>query len=414
MAKYRHSKGPSVLQVFIIVLVVILSIAVIGGAAFAVYHFAIDKNEPEPTEPSLETLPPATVEEVATEPPTEDVNAQYTSLAQDYMADMSLEEKIYQMMIVTPEELTDVDVATVAGDMTKEAIKSYPVGGIYYSAQNFEDEEQTTEMIKNSQSYAKTPMFIAVTEEGGEKSPVLSKLSSQQFDESVYAKSGDQVVQDYAGVISNSIASYGFNLNLAPCANNEGDNAFAGDTKGDLLCSAFNGFNSNGVISALKFFPVLSDSDKLTDELRETEFVPFAAAIDAGADVIMVGDAKVSGIDPDNPAYLSERIVTEILIKELKYNGVVMSPDLTEKDDDTIVSALNSGINLLLCPDDIDDYVETIKQAISSGALTQDKIDLSVTKILALKYKYGIIPAPVTPTPSEITSESTEIVFATE
>ncbi len=412
MAKYRHAKGPSALQVIVIILVIVLSIALLGGAAFAVYHFAFDKEE-EIIETTPTKTTPATVEQVATEAPTEDPELRYTTLAQEYLDTMTEDEKIYQMLVVTPEALTGVDVATVAGDATKEAIETYPVGGIVYSADNFEDEKQTTELIKNSQSYAKTPMLIGVCEEGGENSPVASKLDTQKrFEESIYAKEGDQTILNYAGAIAKNLSTYGFNFNLAPSANLEGENSFQNDEKSDMLCSAVKGFNSNGVIATLKTFPTAVDTDSPTDQLRATAFVPFSAGIDAGADVVMVGDIKASVIDNDNPAFMSKNVVTELLVKELKFSGVVITPDLsntTYTADEVVSGAIGAGANILLCPADIDEYVDSIKAALKDGTITQDQIDESVTKILALKYKYGIIPEPVTPTPSEInTQDSTQ------
>ena len=131
MAKYRHAKGPSPLQVFLIVLVVILSIGVVAGAAFAVYHFGFDKEEEVPTQaPVVPTI--ATFDEAPTEPATEDLDAKYTELAKKYVSNMSEDEKIYQLLITTPESLTGVDAATMAGDATKTALEEYPVGGIVY------------------------------------------------------------------------------------------------------------------------------------------------------------------------------------------------------------------------------------------------------------------------------------------
>ena len=182
MSKYRHAKGLSPMQILIIVAIVIVSLAIIGGGAFAAIQLTKDKEEPTVAPTIATTAPtvaPATIDEPATEA---DSNAQYTELAKKHLENMTIDEKIYQMLVVTPEALTGVDVATAAGDATKTSIEKYPVGGIYYSADNFEDATQTTDMIKNSQSYAKTSMFIAVSEEGGENAPVASKLSTTKVD----------------------------------------------------------------------------------------------------------------------------------------------------------------------------------------------------------------------------------------
>lgn len=87
--------------------------------------------------------------------------------AQNMMEHMSLEEKIYQLFVVTPEQLTGVSTVTMAGDTTRAALEAQPVGGIVFFAPNLLNREQTITMIQNMQSYSKTGLFIAVDEEGG-------------------------------------------------------------------------------------------------------------------------------------------------------------------------------------------------------------------------------------------------------
>ncbi len=419
MATYRHAKGPSALQIIITVLIVVLSIAILAGAAFAVYHFAFDKEEPVETQPP--TTPPtvATLDEAPTEAQTENPDLQYEVMAQDYLKGMSEDEKIYQMLMVTPEALTGVDVATVAGDTTKAAIEKYPVGGIIYDAQNFEDAEQTTELIKNSQSFAKTAMFIAVAEEGGKNSPVSSKLATTAFEDmSTYVKDGEQKIFDIASIIAKDISKFGFNLNLAPVANLEGDNSFGNDaaTVSPFIAQAVNGYQSNNVISALKYFPVATDTDKAAAELTASEFLPFTAGIQNGVGAIVIDNVKVNPIDSENPAFMSERFISELLIKELKFSGVVMTQSLSDEaitskysTDEIVTGTINAGVNVLLAPNNIDEYTSSIKSALAEGKITQEQIDSSVTKILTLKFKFGILGTATSTTTSENASESATV-----
>lgn len=415
MAQYRHAKGPSPLQVFLIVLVVILSIGVVAGAAFAVYHFGFDKEEEVPTQaPVVPTI--ATFDEAPTEPATEDLDAKYTELAKKYVSNMSEDEKIYQLLITTPESLTGVDAATMAGDATKAAIEAKPVAGIVYDAINFEDSAQTTELIKTTQSFAKTSMFIAVAEEGGESSPVSSKLGTTKFEAmSTYAAQGEQKVFDNATQMAKDLTKFGFNLNLAPIANLEGDNAYSTDAAmaSPLVAQGVKGMQENGIISALKTFPVLKDSDKSAQDLKASEFLPFSAGIANNSGIIIAGDAVMTSIDAENPAFMSKNVIAELLIKELKFNGVVMTSDLSTdyitgnfETAQIVENALNAGVNIFFKPSDLDAYVEAIKNAVANGKVTQQQIDDSVAKIIALKYKYGILSE--TATAQTATEASTE------
>ena len=87
------------------------------------------------------------------------------------IGNLDIEEKVAQLFIVTPEEITGVDIATRAGNSTKDALTLYPVGGLIYFSQNFENMDQTVEMLSKSSEYIKDACgiapFMGVDEEGG-------------------------------------------------------------------------------------------------------------------------------------------------------------------------------------------------------------------------------------------------------
>ena len=79
-------------------------------------------------------------EEVVEEEPEYTEEDLLTEVVESYISEMSVEEKVAGLFIVTPEQLTGVDVAVKAGDGTKEAIEKYNVGGLVYSSKNIKDE----------------------------------------------------------------------------------------------------------------------------------------------------------------------------------------------------------------------------------------------------------------------------------
>lgn len=167
---------------------------------------------------------PGTDDQNETDPQTPDAPeasaAQQT--AQALLDTMTDEEKIWQLFFVTPEAITNVNTATVAGETTKKALEQYPVGGIVYFAKNLEDREQTVALLENTQSYAKIPLFLGVDEEGGTVSRVgsnpdmgvpsvgdMRSLGKQQDPAAAYAAGQD---------IGGSLHALGFNLDFAPVA----------------------------------------------------------------------------------------------------------------------------------------------------------------------------------------------------
>ncbi len=169
-----------------------------------------EDEEPLPEEPPAEEVPQT--EEVPEE----------VQKASAYLAGMTKEEKIWQLFFVTPENLTGVGLATRAGDTTKEALRQRPVGGLCYFAANLEDREQVVELLGNTQSYAKTPLFLGVDEEGGVVSRVGSNeaLGVTKFESAAeYGKRADMgEVYQVGETMARELSVLGFNLNFAPVA----------------------------------------------------------------------------------------------------------------------------------------------------------------------------------------------------
>lgn len=151
--KKRKDLGLSALAVLLFIVLFIFF------SGFFVGYSCADKPEKQESTKTTETKKP--------EIPSN--NDSTDPLVEEKIAEMSLSDMVYQMMIVSPEEITDVEVATLAGDSTKKAIETKPIGGLVYAAKNFEDAAQTESLVKNSQGYSKLPLFIAIADDGADK-----------------------------------------------------------------------------------------------------------------------------------------------------------------------------------------------------------------------------------------------------
>ena len=136
--------------------------------------------------------------------------------------EMSLSDKVYQMMFVTPESITGVGAVVRAGETTKNAIAKYPVGGIVYFAQNFENRDQTLEMISNTQKFSKIPLFIGVDEEGGRVARLSGNGAMKVTGHPpmlTVGKDGDPDKAYKIGVtLGKELRELGFNVDFAPVA----------------------------------------------------------------------------------------------------------------------------------------------------------------------------------------------------
>lgn len=337
---------------------------------------------------------------------------------------MSLEEKAAQLFFVTPEDITQVDAATVAGEDTKKAYEQYPVGGIVYFSRNIQGPDQLKEMLSKTQSYAEeiagVPVFLGVDEEGGEVSRVAgNKNFSVTRYESMRAI-GDSKDTSRAYDVGKNLASYlkelGFNIDFAPDADvitNSGNTvignrSFGEDPRlvGAMASQVVKGLQDNGVSACLKHFPghggTVEDShegraytDKTLEEMEAEELVPFQEGIKAEPDFIMAGHISIPKfLGDDTPASLSEQVLTGLLRDKYGYDGLIITDALNMKavsgvysPAEASVKALLAGADMLLMPDDFRAAYHGVLDAVEEGDLSEARIDASVERILRLKMK---------------------------
>lgn len=344
---------------------------------------------------------------------------QSTPDVEDIIQGMTLHEKVCQMFFVKPEELTGVEQVVAAGEITANALKDYPVGGIIYSKPNMTGKSQLQQMIMNTQEYSQIGLFIAADEEGGIVNRLMNTVGTTYIDSMyTYKNQGTQVAYDNAGIIAGDMHALGFNLDFAPVAdvwsnkNNTviGQRAYSDDygEAAELITHAVAGFHAGGVLCTLKHFPGHGDTsedshyssafvNKTKEQLMNEEFVPFKSGIEAGADFVMVGHLIVPDID-EQPATLSQQIIQGILREELGFDGVIITDSLSMSAlagnyscEDIAVKAVEAGNDMLLEPENISVAVSAVKDAVERGDIYEERIDESVRRILNVKIANGLL-----------------------
>lgn len=339
---------------------------------------------------------------------------------------MTLEQKVAQLFIVTPEALVEgVSQVTQAGDMTREGVTAHPVGGIVYFAQNLLDPEQTTTMLANvKQFYAdagNVAPFIAVDEEGG---TVVRVADNEAFgaqdvgDASALGSAGDtEAAKRAAEQIADYLMPLGFNLDFAPVADvvdplrsdTMGLRSFSSDAAvaADMVRAEVEGFRDKKILCCAKHFPGIGaaagDShegaitiEATNEELETVDLVPFRAAIEAGVPMIMVGHVSLPNIVGDStPAPLSSAVVQGMLRDSLGYTGIIVTDSLSMgaitdyyTPAEAAVAALKAGCDIPLMPERLDEAYQGVLSAVQVGELTEERLDESLTRILTAKQEY--------------------------
>lgn len=325
-----------------------------------------------------------------------------SSLIETLLSDMTTEEMVAGLFVVSPEAITGVGTAIQAGEGTKAALTENPVGGLVYAPKNFKSPEQFTEMLANTKGFARYPVFMIVRAECG-----TSEYGLETTAKASELSDADSVRQAY-GTIAAKLASYGINMNLAPVADvapEAGNASLQGRCFGPdaaaaapLVGASVQALQEAQVSAVLQKFPGESAGIRTLDELRSSEFVIYDMAIQGGVDCIMVSHISAGGVTGDDtPSSLSPVMISDVLRNTLGFNGVVMTDSLDDSaitgsysSAEAAVAAIQAGADLLLSPENYQEAYEGVLQAVADGTITPQRIHDSLYRIYRVKYKNAI------------------------
>ncbi|WP_077610250.1 glycoside hydrolase family 3 protein [Clostridium sp. Marseille-P2415] len=334
----------------------------------------------------------------------------YKARARELLSGMTPEEKVGQMFFVRLRKNSAI-----------EDIKNYHPGGYILFGDDFKDETKTSirELIKSYQISSPIPLLIGVDEEGGTVCRVskYTAFRNEPFKspQDLYKQGGFEAIQADTREKAALLLGLGINVNLAPvCDVSTDPNDFiyrrsfgreAGATA-DYVRTVIEEMKKERIGSTLKHFPGYgSNADTHTgaatdnrdyDQFVRSDFLPFRAGMEAGADSVLVSHNIVTSMDEKYPASLSPA-VHEILRESFHFEGVIMTDDLSmdaikneTPDVDSAVLAITAGNDLLVATD-FDTQIPAVLNALNNGTLKEERIDASVIRILVWKLRLGIL-----------------------
>ena len=369
-----------------------------------------------------------------------------TAVIKQMVDSMDTREKVEQMIMITLRpwnaEGENESVTSLNDDLTY-FIESHNFGGVCLYADNVQTTAQTVELTNQIQqaaknSYCGIPMLISADQEGGRifrlgtGTPTCGNMA-------LGATNDPELAYENAKILASEIKALGINTDLAPVidVNNNPSNpviglrSFSSDPEivGAMGEKYVEGLQSEGIITTCKHFPGHGDTsvdshtglpliNKTYDELKKVELAPYSSIIDK-TDMIMTAHiqfpkietgeyvSKSTGEKINIPATLSKTIITDILRKDLGYDGVVITDSMVMsaiKENfglvDSATLAINAGVDMILEPlpvqnvsdfYEIDQYVAMIEAQIENGVIPMETIDKSVTRILTMKQERGLL-----------------------
>jgi beta-N-acetylhexosaminidase len=350
--------------------------------------------------------------------------------ARALLAKMSPGEKVGQLIIAGIGGLngeTDPEVfPTVLNKTQKKNLKKYTPGGVIFYGGNILNDKQIKKYIKALNKNSKIPLFISTDEEGGIVSrlganPNISVTHLPKMIDLGAAGSPDEAYK--AGLIlGKEMKALGFNLDFAPVADvltnpdntviHQKGRAFGTEPRivSRMVPEFIKGMQSANVSATAKHFPGHGDVVADTHEgrvysyadierLKEVELLPFKAAATAGVDFIMTAHISLPKITgTDEPASMSKAIVTGLLKEESGFKGLAITDDMYMDAvrahyglGEAAVRSVNAGVDVIICKLFFEQVYAGLLKAAESGAISPERLDDAVLRILELKIKRGVI-----------------------
>ena len=336
---------------------------------------------------------------------------------------MSIDESAGQLFII---ELKSQDnlYFTEFNDYLKNLMDEYNIGGFIFFKKNIIDLQQVKKFIYQLQENSKTPLFIAIDEEGSPVTRFSHLLKKTFFSHAALAsQNSESITYAEAYRIGVFLRELGFNLNFAPVADilqSEkntmiGERSFGSDPETVIKHSiAFsNGLTDSGIISCCKHFPGCGDviddlhfsrnfSQKNIENLYSTDLKPFIALIENNCRAIMSGHSVYRNISETVtlaggekailPSSFSKIIINGLLRTRLNYKNLIITDSLRMNSVANYFShkeianyALNAGNDILLMPRDFKTFYSYIANEFAIEQHNKKLIDDSIRRIAYIK-----------------------------
>ncbi|TAK57713.1 MAG: beta-N-acetylglucosaminidase [Bacteroidetes bacterium] len=328
---------------------------------------------------------------------------------------LSLEERISQM-IMSRSYAYYYSSGSEHYKLLHHLVKEHKVGGLIFFQG---DVYETAEMINRCQGWADVPLLIASDLEWG---AAMRIRRATRFPEAMALGATRDVKLAFSvgKAIGEEARALGIHQDFAPVADvninpkNPVINTRSFGEEPELvssLASAFmSGIQSAGALATAKHFPGHGDThvdshidlptvDAARVRLDSVELAPFKVLVERGVASIMVAHLTVPSVDSTKglPSTLSKPIVTDLLKKELGFDGLIVTDALDMGavvkrygSDSTAVFAVEAGADVLLILPDEDAAIEALIRAVQNGRISRERIDYSVRKILGYKYDLGL------------------------
>ena len=329
------------------------------------------------------------------------------------LSSMSTEEKVGQLFF-----------AHCPAKNKAELAAEHHLGGYLLFRRDLKDKsvQQVQEEIAAWQEGMSIPLLIGADEEGGTVARVSGnpKIRKERFlsPGKLYQQGGLEAILADCQEKDALLLSLGINVNFAPVADLSTDpKDFIYDRTLGLgveetcryISAVTAQMEEDGIGSVLKHFPGYgSNQDTHTgsalderplEQLRQVDLRPFRAGIHAakgGTAAVLMSHNILQELDPDRPGSLSP-VLYQLLREEIGFHGPALTDDLAMAaitgyagEESPAVLALAAGCDMVVLSD-FQKEIPRVLAALEDGALSQERVDEAVSRVLGWKYDLGLL-----------------------
>lgn len=342
---------------------------------------------------------------------TEDFNKQ-KNWVDSILNSLTIEEKIGQLFMIQAYSNKDKKHT----EFIEEMISKYHVGNLIFMQGT---PAKQAELTNHYQSLSKIPLLVGFDGEWG-LDMRLQNTYKFPWNMTLGAIQDNHLLYSFGKHVGEHCKRLGIHVNFAPVVDINtnpknpiiGNRSF-GENKNkvtDKAISFIQGIQSVGVLANAKHFP--GHGDTSTDShvqlpvlnfskkrLEEIELFPYSKVFDAGVASVMTAHLSVPVLEenPKLPTSLSAKVVTDLLKEKLGFLGLIFTDGLNMKgaanyasSSEIDLAAFLAGNDILLIPQQVPATINLMKKSLETGILTEERIDVSVRKILLAKYKAAL------------------------
>lgn len=325
---------------------------------------------------------------------------------------MTLKEKVGQLFMV---DVFSSDPKS-KNDKIDSLIKNQHIGGIIFSKGG---PKRQAKLNNHYQNISKTPLIMAMDAEWG-LAMRLDSTFAYPWNMTLGAITNNEIIYKIGKQIGEHTKRIGMHINFSPVVdiNTNPNNPIIGnrsfgedrDNVTEKALSYMRGIQSVGILANAKHFPGHGDTEKDSHKTLPTisfskkrldsiELYPYKRLIEAGLSSVMIAHLNVPSLEPraNFPSSLSKNIVTNLLQKDLEFNGLVFTDALNmkgasnfKKPGEIDLAAFLAGNDVLLISESIPKAQQLIMNAFNDGRIVEARLERSVKKILYAKYKVGL------------------------